>query len=162
MPKRKAPAATRAHQATKTAVDAVRECADALFRAADECCHQHDRIASVLGKSVVEEELAAAQKMCELCDRTLLALAESYESTSAQVHPTGADEAWWRSANAVWLASRDFLRRHRGGDMASGQFKSHGPGRLGELYAGYELGASALLALRHAAEGYRQVRPAAT
>lgn len=72
MPKRKAPAATRAHQATKTAVDAVRECADALFRAADECCHQHDRIARVLGKSVVEEELATAQKMCELCDRTLL------------------------------------------------------------------------------------------
>lgn len=163
MPKRKAATASPARPgaAPKPSVDAVRECADALFRAADQCCHQHDRIARILTKSTVERELTLAQKMCELCDTTLRDLAETYATTSAEVRPTGNDERWWRSANALWMASRDYLRRHHGCDTASRQFKEHGPGRLGELHADYELEASALLSLRHAADAYRQARPAA-
>jgi hypothetical protein len=73
----------------------------------------------------------------------------------------GADEVWWKNANALWLASREFLRRHKGTDVSSRQLKEHGPGKLGELHTEYELEASALLALRHAADSYRKARPSA-
>lgn len=159
MPKRKAAAPTPT--SVKTSVGGVRDCADALFRAAEECGYQHDRISRILSKATVETELESAQKMCELCDKSLRSLSEAYETASAAVRPTGADEAWWKAANAVWLASREFLRRHRGCDIASRQLKEHGPGRLGELHAEYELEASALLGLRHAADAYRRSRPAA-
>ena len=158
MPKRKA-SAPRISSPVKSPVDAVRDGADALFRAADECCYQHDRIGRVLAVSSVEVELDSAHRACELSDKTLRALLEAYESTSAHVHPTGPDEVWWKHANAVWLASREFLRRHKGCDVSSRELKQHGPGKLGELHADYELEASALLSLRHAADAYRKARP---
>lgn len=167
MPKQKTAKAAKARAAhptptsVKTPVEAVRDCADALFRAAEECCYQHDRISRILGKAPVEAELESAQKVCELCDKSLRSLSEAYETASAQVRPTGADEAWWKCANAVWLASKEFLRRHRGCDVSTRQLKEHGPGKLGELHTEYELEASALLGLRHAAEAYRRARPAA-
>lgn len=159
MPKRKAVVPTPT--SVKTPVEAVRDCADALYRAAEESCHQHDRISRILDTAAVQAELDATQRMCELCDRSLRALSEAYEAASAKVRPTGSDETWWKSANALWLASREFLRRHRDCDISSQQLQQHGPDRLGELHADYELEASALLALRHAADGYRRVRPAA-
>ena len=143
----------------KTPVQGIRDCADALFRAAVECGYQHDRISGILSKSSVEAELESAQKMCELCDKSLRSLAEAYETASARIRPTGGDESWWKAANAVWLASKEFLRRHRGCDLASQQLEEHGPGRLGELHAEYELEASALLGLRHAADAYHRSRP---
>ena len=145
----------------KTPVEAVRDCADALYRAAEEVCYQHDRISRILDKAPVEVELESAQKVCELCDKSLRSLSQAYETASAVVRPMGDDEAWWKGANAVWMASKEFLRRHRGCDISSRQFKEHGPDRLGELHADYELEASALLGLRHAAEAYRRTRPAA-
>jgi len=157
MPRKKT--APRTSAALKSPVELVRDGADALYRAAEECCYQHDRISKVLTKSSVEIELEAAQKACELCDRSLRALVAGYEQASADVHPTGSDEAWWKNANTLWLASREFLRRHKGCDIASRQLKEHGPERLGELHAEYELEASALLGLRHAADAYRKTRP---
>ena len=41
----------------KTPVESVRDCADALFRAAEECGYQHDRISRILSKAAVEAEL---------------------------------------------------------------------------------------------------------
>ena len=158
MPKRKAPP-PRTSAPVRSPVEVVRDGADALYRAADECCYQHDRISNVFAKSAVEIELLAAQKSCELCDRTLRALVEAYETASAQVHPTGKDEGWWKSANALWLASREFLRRHKGCDVSTRQLKEHGPEKLGSLHAEYELEASALLGMRHAADAYRKGRP---
>ena len=153
--------ADRPSGAPKSPDEIVRDCADALFRAADECCYQHDRISRILTKSSVDVELNSAQRMCELCDKTLRDLSESYQTTSADVHPTGKDDAWWRQANTLWMASREYLRRHRGCNVASRQFKEHGPDRLEALHADYELEASALLSLRHAADAYRQTRPTA-
>lgn len=160
MPKSRtrAPAAEK----PKPPVETVRDCADALFRAAVECCHQHDRISRVSRKSSIEEELEAAQLACVVCDNTLRDLTDAYETASADVHPSGPDESWWRRANALWLASRDYLRRQHGADASSKQLKEHGPDRLNELQTEYELEASALLALRHAADAYRQDRPDAT
>lgn len=155
----KAPARTSG--AAKSPVESVRDCADALFRAADECCYQHDRISRILTKSSVEAELHSAQRMCELCDKTMRDLSDAYQATSADVHPTGTDEAWWRTANTLWMASREYLRRHKGCDVASRQLQQHGPDRLEALHTDYELEASALLSLRHAADAYRQARPTA-
>lgn len=158
----KSPARASAAEKPKSEVDDVRDSADSLFRAAVECCHQHDRISRVSAKSAVEEELQAAHRACVACDETLRGLSEAYEKTSASVHPTGADEGWWRRANGLWLASREYLRRNRECDASSKQFKEHGPDRLNELQTEYELEASSLLALRHAADAYRQDRPTAT
>lgn len=142
-------------------VQAVRDAADALFRAATECCRQHDRVARIVGTSDLEPELAEVQKLCEQCDESLGALTGVYEEASASVHPTGSDERWWRCANTLWLASKEYLSRHRGCDAATRQLKNHGPDRLGELHTEYELEASALLGLRHAADAYRRDRPIA-
>ncbi|HEX7951727.1 MAG TPA: hypothetical protein VF523_01500 [Burkholderiales bacterium] len=153
--------AERPSGASKSPVESVRDCADALFRAADECCYQHDRISRILTKSSVEAELNSAQRMCELTDKTMRDLSEAYQTTSADVHPTGADESWWRNANTLWMASREYLRRHKGCDVSSRQLQQHGRDRLEALHADYELEASALLSLRHAADAYRQSRPSA-
>jgi hypothetical protein len=140
----------------------VRDAADALFRAALECCHQHDRGSRVHAKSAVPEEVDAAQQACEQCDEVLETLATAYEQTAADVHPTGDDEGWWHRANGLWLASKEYLRRNGGCDAASREFKQHDAERFGALHMEYELEASALLALKHAAEAYKQDRPSAT
>jgi hypothetical protein len=159
MPKsRPAPASD---EPTKSPVHAARDAADALYRAAVECCHQHDRIARIAEKSDSEEELAGAQKMCEACHDALSKLIASYEETAASVVPTGGDEGWWHRANALWLASREYLRRSGGCDSAARNLKDHGPERLNGLHAEFELEASALLALKHAADAYERDRPAA-
>jgi hypothetical protein len=147
--------------APKSPAEMVRDCADAMFRAADECCYQHDRISRILTKSSVEAELTSAERMCELCDKTMRDLTEAYQAASADVHPTGKDEIWWRNANTLWMSSREYLRRHRRCDVASRQLTKHGPDELEGLHADYELEASALLSLRHAADAYRKSRPGA-
>lgn len=157
----KSPAKAAVSEPVKTPVEIVRDCADALVRAAIECCHQADRLSRLSGKSSIDLEQDAASQQCEACNDTLRKLTEAYEKASASVKPTGADEQWWHRANALWLASREFLRRHRGCDASSRELKEHGPERLNELQTEYELEASAVLALRHAAEAYRQDRPGA-
>ena len=161
MPKARGKKASRPSGAPKTPVQMVREAADALFRAATECCHQHDRVSRVHAKSDVAEELKAAVEACEHCDEVLSTLTTAYEETAASLKPDGDDEKWWRNANALWLASREYLRRHGGVEQASREFKEHGPDRLSTLQTEYELEASSLLALRHAAEAYKRDRPAA-
>lgn len=139
----------------------VRDAADAMFRAAAECCHQHDRASRIHVKAALEAEVEGAQRACEECDESLRQLVSLYEETAGAVVPTGHDEDWWHAANALWLASREYLRRHGGCDSATRDLKDHSPGRLNALHAEYELEASALLAVRHAADAYRRLRPSA-
>ena len=145
----------------KSPVQMVRDAAHAMFRAAAECCHQHDRAARIHGKSVLEAEVAATQRSCQQCNEVLSELSDFYEQTAASVVPTGDDEGWWHGANALWLASREYLRRYGGCETSARNMKDHSPGRLNELHTEYELEASALLALRHAADSYRRLRPSA-
>ena len=156
--KKKSPRASESDSEAAPTVPMVRDVADALYRAAIECCHQHDRVARIVGSSQVDEEMVEAQKVCEACSESLRALTAKYETVSASVHPTGSDERWWHCANGLWLASKEYLRRHQGCDAATRQLKNHGPDRLGELHTEYELEASSLLALRHAAEAYKRDR----
>jgi hypothetical protein len=161
VPKARNKTKLRPSGAPKSPVQSARDAADALYRAAMECCHQHDRVSRITAKSDVDDELQVVRKVCEDCDKALQAMTKSYEETAADVRPEGDDEKWWRSANALWLASREYLRRQGGCEEASREFKDHGPDRLSGLQTEYELEASALLALRQAAEAYHRVRPAA-
>lgn len=137
----------------------VRARADALYRAAVECCRQHDRSARLHGSSDPELEHKHLDALCAMCDGSLAELAAAYAQAAAHVHPVD-DEAWWHKANALWHSSREYERRHAGCDALSKRLSSrHSPEQLGTMQMEYELEASALLALRHAAEAYRKTRP---
>jgi hypothetical protein len=161
MPKAQRKKSPRLSGAAKTPVQMVRDAADALFRAATECCHQHDRVSRVHAKSDSTDELEAGQQACTHCDDVLRTMTTAYEKAAADVKPTGEDEKWWRNANGMWLASREYLRRSGGSEEANKKLKEHGPDQLEALQTEYELEASALLALRHAAEAYKRERPTA-
>lgn len=147
--------------APATPLEAARDAADAMYRAACECCHQHDRVARIIARSSVEDELSAAQRLCAECTASLKELSSFYRDVAAEFHPIAADEEWWHRANALLSASREYLRRNSCGDAATRDLKHHDRERLGALHADYELEASAVLALRQAADAYRQSRPAA-
>jgi hypothetical protein len=132
--------------------------ADALHRAAVECCRQHDRAAKLFGASDPELEHKHADALCAMCDGSLAELAAEYEKVAAQLHPS-KDEPWWHKANALWHASREYARRHAGCDEIAKKVSSkHSAGELGSMQMEYELEASALLALRHAADAYQKAR----
>ena len=142
-----------------TTVDLLRAKADGLFRVALECILQQDRCAHLGTLSCAQTEKRLAHASARHSIEALITMLESYEKSSSSLKVEGADEAWWRKANAVWMAAREFARRHSGTDVASKNLEAPDAGRFGELALDFELEASALLALRHAAEAYRQVRP---
>jgi hypothetical protein len=152
---------TPAIDPTITTLDVLRAKADGLFRVAQECIRQQDRSAHLGTLSCSQTEKRVAQSASRHSIDALATMLESYEKSSATLKVDGADEAWWRKANAVWMASREFARRHRGTDAASRDLDAPDAGRFGELALDFELEASALLALRHAADAYMQVRPEA-
>jgi hypothetical protein len=138
----------------------VRSRADALYRAAVECCRQHDRSAR-LSSSHDDPELEHKHldALCRMCDGSLLEMAEAYAQAAGNLHPV-RDEAWWHKANSLWHASREYARRHAGCDDISRRISTkHGADQLGAVQLEYELEASALLALRHAAVDYQKARP---
>ena len=145
----------------KSPVHVVRDAADAMFRAAAECCHQHDRASRVHAKAAMEEEVVAVQRACLECDEHLDDLSAVYQQTAASIVPTGDDADWWHRANGLWLASREYLRRSGGCETETKNLKEHSADRLNELHTEYELEASALLALKHAADAYKRARPTA-
>jgi hypothetical protein len=157
MPNTRRPAAPEASPADPVAT--VRSRADALYRAAIECCRQHDRAAKLFGSSEPELEHKHADALCTMCDGSLAELSEAYETAAARVQP-GKDADWWHKANALWHASREFQRRHAGCDALAKRLSSkHSADQLATMQMEYELEASSLLALRHAAEAYRKTRP---
>jgi hypothetical protein len=157
MPTTRRPAAPDAAPADPIAV--VRARADALYRAAIECCRQHDRAAKLFGGSEPELEHKHADALCAMCDGSLAELSEAYESAARHLQP-GKEVDWWHKANALWHASREYARRHAGCDALSKRLSSkHSPEQLATMQMEYELEASALLALRHAADAYRKTRP---
>jgi hypothetical protein len=141
----------------------VRSRADGLYRAAIECCRQHDRAARLHQDSAEPElEHKHVDALCAMCDGSLAEMSSAYEASARDIHPDG-DEAWWHKANALWHTSREYGRRHAGCDaIAKSRSAKHSPEQLRAMQMEYELEASALLALRHAAEAYRKTRPELT
>jgi hypothetical protein len=139
----------------------VRTRADALYRAAVECCRQHDRAAKLSSNGADPElEHKHLDALCAMCDGSLIEIAESYSEAAANLHPEQDDQAWWHKANSLWHAANEYARRHAGCDADSKKLSAkHNSEQLANLQMEYELEASALLALRHAAEAFLKTRP---
>jgi hypothetical protein len=145
-----------------SALDAARVKADAMLRAALECCHQHDRYARLVCRPALEAEHRAADDMCIVVTKALIQMAELYCDAAKDLRPNGGpDEDWWHRANALWHASREYARRQTCFERASSRASKRTPDALADLVLQYDLEASALLALRQAADAYRKVRPEA-
>ena len=139
--------------------DPVLEAASALHRWAIEACHQHDRYARLSAQTSEPAELRAAVTLVRQVDATLCDMVKRYEKAAASSRPAD-DDGWWHRANELWLASREYVRRHQGCDRAERAVTNgkHGSERFGELQLNYELEASALLAMRHSAEAFQRSR----
>ena len=140
-------------------VEQARRIADALCRAAHECYHQHERSARVFERSQVPAEERAAEAICAVCDDVLATLTTDYEQIAGRLRPDAVDAEWWHRANALWRASREFIRRHRSGDAAARGGAKHAVHELESMHVEFELEASSLLALRQACEDYSRARP---
>jgi hypothetical protein len=135
----------------------VSDAADALFRAAIEACRQHERVARVSDRGCSEDELKELAEVCELGHRHLAARTAAWEKAAAEGMGK-TDEAFWHATNALWHASREYARRHHSCDALHAKAGRRSSDALGALTMEYELEASALLALSHAASGYRKLR----
>lgn len=131
---------------------------DALARMAHETCRQHERRAGLQTIGVTQSELIAAQALVDTCDLALAECVRDFEATCATT-PASADADTRQAANAMWLAAREYLRRHGIAEKASRQLQQHDAEKLGDLHFEYELEASALLALKQAAATYAKLRP---
>ena len=106
-----------------------------------------------------ELEHKHADALCAMCDGSLAELSNAYETAAAHVHPSETT-GWWHKANALWHASREYGRRHAGCDALSKRRRGkHAATSSRAMQMEYELEASSLLALRHAADAYRKTRP---
>ena len=147
-------------QIAEPSIDGVRDIADALCRAAHECYQQHSRNARIASKTTVDGETKGLERLCAVCDETLQTLVAEYERAAADARPDPEDEEWWHCANALWLASREYARRHKICGAQSRRLAAHHtPSELETLHLEFELEASALLALKQSCEAYRRVRP---
>jgi hypothetical protein len=144
-------------------IDAARIAADAMLRTALECCHQHDRYARLVTQPALEAEHRAADETCSFVSGALSQMADVYGNAAKELRLKGGpDEDWWHRANALWHACREFVRRETCGEPSSRRNVKHDPNALAELLVLYDLEASALLALRQAADAYRKLRPEAS
>lgn len=145
-------------RASRPSAHPVRDASDALCRAARESCHQHERLSHVLGIAVDDSELQGVCDVTELCDRILADRTAHYEETAA-LGRGNEPEGWWHAANGLWMAAREYGRRHVACDAVSTRFKRHTAANLGELTMEYELEMSARLALKQAITAYQKERP---
>jgi hypothetical protein len=141
-------------------VAALRDKADELYRAAKECHRQHTRHARLAQKQASDDEQARALEAAYICDDDLASAMTAYETAKGHAESHGADQ-WWHKGNMLWHASRAFIRRHANCEGMAKRLGRQSPNRLAELTMSFDLEASALLALKMAADSYREARPEA-
>ena len=135
------------------------DCADSLYRAASECCRQHQRYSRLVDKGVLPQEQKSALEMAFMYDDLLGTAMLSYENATSG-GPARPSEDWWRRSNMLWHASREYVRRHEHCNRVA-RGKGHSKDELGEMTMEFDLEASALLALKMALDSYKAVRPEA-
>ena len=127
--------------------------ADRMFRSAMECIRQRERYARLVASGAHDLEQLAALRVAVLCDEILDESVAAYQAQAGEAS-TGDDE-WRRQANALWHAAREYRRR----PTNSASTSSGKSGSLQKIALEYDLEASALLALKLALGGFRQICP---
>ena len=140
-------------------MNAIIEHADTLYRAAAECCRQHQKYARLVEKGVSPQEQKSSLEMAYMFDDLLGTAMLGYEKATSGA-PARPNDDWWPRSNMLWHASREYIRRHENCDRVA-RARGHSKSELGELTMEFDLEASALLALRMALDSYRTVRPEA-
>jgi hypothetical protein len=143
----------------------VQTTADAMFRAASECLRQHRRHSALVELDVSEAEEQAAERVRTLSD-TLMSDAASMYEAALTAHEDALQEnepldEWRQRADQLWQAVREYEKRHQASERATKQLQSHDLQKLLSITLEFEIEASALLQLQHAADAYRKVRPEA-
>jgi hypothetical protein len=129
--------------------------ADRMFRAAMECIRQRERYARLVASGAHDLEQLAAVRVAVVCDEILDEAVSAYEKVG--VEASHGDDEWRRQANALWHAAREYRRRPATDREATGTPVKGGT--LQKLAMEYDLEASALLALKLALGGFRQICP---
>lgn len=142
---------------SKPSAHPARDAADALYRTARESCHQHERLARLLAHGADDKEFAEACELADLCDKHLAGHTARYEAVAAAGRGSESEE-WWKSANAVWMGCREYVRRHAASDAVASRSKRHTAAQLGEITMEYELELSARMVLKQALTAYGVVR----
>ncbi len=145
---------------TKPSAHPVRDAADALYRAAHESCHQHQRLTKVLGHQLDDLELEGVAEVVDLCDQLLVKATARYEELAKDGKGKESEELW-HAANALWMAAREYGRRSGSSDAAVAKLRKHGAEQLNSISVEYELEMSARLALKQALVAYGKLRPEA-
>lgn len=143
---------------SKPSANPTRDAADALYRAASECCHQHERLAKLNTLNADDAEFNAAWDIAEMCEAQLSVRTQAYEVTAAGGRGKESEE-WWRAANNLWMACREYSRRHASSNGAASRRKRHGAEEFAEISMDYELEQSARMAVKQALGGYGALRP---
>lgn len=143
---------------SKPSAHPVRDAADALFRSAGESCHQHGRLKRVLAHGAEDPEFQSVCDVTELSDKLLAEQMTRYERAADEGRRKESED-WWRAANALWMASREYARRRMACDAVATRFKRHTAAEFGEITLEYELEMSARMALKQAIATYAKLRP---
>jgi hypothetical protein len=147
--------------AESSRLDSSRDLADRLFRAAAECVRQRERYARLVATGIGDAEQEEALEVLCLCDKTLRETAKAYEQGATRTSTESRTTHWWRKANTLWHATREYERRYQNCEKTFKRLEARTREKLGELAMEYDLEASSLLALRQALNDYRKVCPEA-
>lgn len=147
------PSKPPAARKSKPSKHPVKDAGDALHRSAVECCHQHERIAALIKLEADDQEFAAAWDMADLAEQQMSLRTAGYEQIAAAGRGAESEE-WWHSANALWMACREYSRRYSASADAASRRKRHTEKEFAEIAVEYELEVSARLAVKQAIRGY--------
>ena len=135
-------------------------CADSLGRTAVETCRQHERLSRLNDLRVDHDELRAAHALVDTCDLALAECVAIFEKTCGR-NTISENTDVQSKATTLWMAAREYLRRHSIAEKASRQLTHHDVEKLTDLQLEYEFMASALLALKQATASFGAIRPEA-
>ncbi len=147
------PSKTPVARPSKPSKHPVKDAGDALHRAAVECCHQHERIASLIKLKADDQEFAAAWDMADLAEQQMSLRTAGYEEAAGAGRGPESEE-WWHAANALWMACREYSRRYSASADAASRRKRHTEKEFTEIAVEYELEVSARLAVKQALRAY--------
>jgi hypothetical protein len=131
------------------------------MRTASECIRLRQRYSCLVERGASEMEQRGALRLVCVGDELLSEAVATYDRV-AGADKEHANDEWWHRANALWLACREYLRRHAVCDEAARDVEDNDVAARRQMMLDFDLEASALLFLQQAVDGVRAARPKAT